>query len=81
MFHPFQEDLSHLKDAEVESKLQELNKKYFLASRMGNRELLTQISSFVTIYKQELAMRNQKNMNTASAGLDRDLDQLINVDK
>lgn len=76
MFHPLESDLSNLKDSEVEQKLLELNKKYFTAARLGKPELLTQIATFVTIYKDELSKRHLEKMR----GQDKDLDQLINVD-
>lgn len=76
MIHPFEGDLSQLKDNEVEEKLFELNRKYFTAARLGKPELLTQLATFVTIYKDELSrrymMRSKQNND--------DLDQLINVD-
>lgn len=77
MFHPFEGDLTQLKDNEVEEKLFELNKKYFAAYRLGKPELLTQLAIFVNIYKDELNRRNQLR---AKQALDGDLDQLINVD-
>jgi hypothetical protein len=80
MFHPLEGDLSHLKDAEVESKLQELTKKYFQAQRLGNYQLLTQLSTFVNIYRDEMTMRYHKAAKASSNQLDGDLDQLINVD-
>ncbi len=77
MFHPFEGKLEELKDAEVEQRLFELNKKYYQAYRLGKPELLTQIATFVTIYKDEL----QKRALAKTRGqLDGDLDQLINVD-
>jgi hypothetical protein len=76
MFHPFEGDLSELKDNEVEDRLQDLTKKYFVAQRMGNSQMLTQISTFVTIYRQELSKRYRLKMQSQN---DRDLDQLINV--
>lgn len=76
MFHPFSGDINQLKDSEVEERLHELTKKYFQAARLGKPELLTQLSTFVTIYKEELSMRLRKN----SSPTDGDLDQLINVD-
>ncbi len=78
MFHPFEQDLSELKDNELEEKVQELTKKYYLAHRLGKPELLTQISTFVTIYKDELSKRYRERTQTELNG---DLDQLINVDK
>jgi hypothetical protein len=76
MIHPLQQDLSKFTDSEIENKLQELSKKYFAAQRMGSYELLTQLSTFVTIYRQELSGRYLKNKGQ----LDTDLDNLINVD-
>ena len=76
MFHPFEGDLSQLKDSEVEETLHSLTQKYFMAQRLGKPELLTQLSTFVTIYKEELSKRLRKN----SSQIDGDLDQLINVD-
>ena len=81
MFHPLAPDLSTLKDNEVEQKLQELTKKYFQAQRFGNYELLTQLSTFVTMYKEEMALRYRRSAsNTSNMPGNRDLDQLINVD-
>jgi len=76
-FHPLEQDLSSLKDPEIELKLQELTKKYHQAYRLGKPEMLTQISTFITIYKDELSKRYQAKMKN---NLDGDLDQLINVD-
>ena len=78
MFHPLESDLSQLKDQELEEKVQELTKKYFVAQRLGKPELLTQLSTFVTIYTEEMSRRYRDRLNT---GLDGDLDQLINVNK
>lgn len=77
MFHPLQEDLSVLSDSEIEQKLQELSKKYFAAQRLGNLELLTQVGTFVNIYRTELSRRY---LTRNKGDLDKDLDQLINVD-
>lgn len=77
MFHPLQQDLSNLSDSEIESKLQELSRKYFAAQRMGNLDLLTQVATFVNIYRNELSKRY---MTKNKGDLDKDLDQLINVD-
>jgi hypothetical protein len=76
MFHPLESDLSLLKDQDVENKLIELNKKYHAAARLGSRDLLTQLSTFITIYRQELAKRHAEKMKST----DSDLGQLINVD-
>lgn len=76
MFHPLQTDLGSLKDQEVELKLIELNKKYYAAARLGNRDLLTQLSTFITIYREELSKRHAQKLKQTGD----DLGQLINVD-
>ena len=76
MFHPLSGDLSEYKDQDIENRLIELNKKYHAAARMGSRDLLTQLSTFVTIYREELAKRHAQKLKQA----DGDLGQLINVD-
>ncbi len=77
MFHPFEGNLSDLKDSEVEERLYELNRKYFTAARLGKPEMLTQLAVFVTIYKDEL---NQRLLMKSRGQDNNDLDQLINVD-
>jgi hypothetical protein len=76
MLHPLQQDLTQYKDQEIENKLIELNKKYYAAARLGNRDLLTQLQTFITIYREELSKRNAQKLKQA----DDDLGQLINVD-
>ena len=76
MFHPLEGDLSRFKDNEIEEKLFELNKKYSIASRLNDPYLLTQVATFVNIYKEELSLRYQRKLKDT----DSDLDQLINVD-
>ena len=81
MIHPYAPDLSKLKDAEIEAKLSELTKKYFQSQRFGNQELLTQVGTFVTIYREELQNRYRKAMSNSNDELGKtDLDQLINVE-
>jgi hypothetical protein len=77
MITPFEQNLSELKDSEIESKVQELTKKYFMAQRLGKHNLLTQLSTFITIYKDELSRRMRERTKQEFDG---DLDQLINVD-
>jgi hypothetical protein len=76
MFHPLQEDLSKFTDSEIEQRLQDITRKYFAAQRLGSRELLTQLSTFATIYREEMSRRH---LNRNKGNLDQDLDKLINV--
>ena len=78
MFHPFQEDPKELSDTEITNKISELGRKYSQAARLGNNQLLTQLQTFVTIYRDELRRRAMQPIKTNDQ--DQDLDQLINVD-
>ena len=78
MFHPLETNLRDLTDTEIEEKIHELTRKYFTAQRLGMIDLLTQISTFVTIYKSEMSRRNFEKLK---ADQDSDLGQLINVNK
>lgn len=74
--HPLIGDLSTLKDSEVDSKINDLTRKYFATT---NFELQQQIVMALETYKVELAKRQQnayeKMMNTRN----KDLDKLIKV--
>jgi hypothetical protein len=76
MLHPLIGDLSEFKDQDIENKLIELNKKYYTAARLGSQDLLTQLSTCITIYREELGKRHALKLKQA----DNDLGQLINVD-
>jgi len=51
MIHPLSTDLSKLKDIELESKIQELSKKYWQTRSI---ELKQQVALFLEIYNDEL---------------------------
>lgn len=78
IFHPLQEDPSQLKDPELDQKIQDVTRKFYMAQRLGNHELLTQLTTFVNIYREE--QRRRLLARSAGNKLDDDLDQLINVD-
>jgi hypothetical protein len=76
MLHPLIGDLTDFKDQDIENRLIELNKKYYTAARLGSQDLLTQLSTCITIYREELSKRHTLKLKQA----DNDLGQLINVD-
>lgn len=74
--HPLSEDLSKLKDSEVETRIQDLSKKYFMAI---NPAVKHQITQFIDLYKAELADRRARQWREEYQKRDTDLDSLINV--
>lgn len=74
--HPLAEDFSKLKDQEVEQRLQDLSSKYW---KTNNAVLQHQISTFIDIYKAELASRRAKVWQEQYQKRDKGLDSLINI--
>jgi hypothetical protein len=74
--HPFVGDLSQMKDGEIESKIHELTKKYFITS---NPEVRSQIVTFLDTYKEEMRSRQAKLWQAQQAQINNGLDKLIKV--
>jgi hypothetical protein len=74
--HPLVSNLGSMKDPELESKINELTRKYFMTHNPG---IQAQIVAVLDSYKEELDKRKrldyEKMMNTRDKGLDK----LINV--
>lgn len=75
--HPLAGDLQDLKDQEINNKISDLTKKFFMTH---NPEVQRQIANLLDEFKSELANRNakvwQKQMENNS---NKNLDKLINI--
>ena len=76
MIHPLIDDLSKLKDGEIENKIQDLSRKY---STARNPDVQRQIATILDIYNEELRTRRQKTFEQQYQNRDKDLDKLIKV--
>ena len=74
--HPLAEDFSKLKDAEIESRIQDLNSKYWQTT---NSSIQRQLSMFLDMYRTEIQDRRAKQWNQMYQKRNKDLDNLINV--
>jgi hypothetical protein len=74
--HPLIGDLSNLKDGEVDSKINDLTRKYFATN---NFEVQQQIAMALDTYKAELAKRQQRAYEKMMNTRNKDLDKLIKV--
>ncbi len=77
MIHPLVENLSPLKDSEIESKIQSLSQKYFMSG--NNPAVQSQIVLLLDMYKEELASRRRRQWEEQYQKRDTDLDSLINI--
>lgn len=74
--HPLINDLSSLKDNEIENKISELSKKYFSTY---NPDLKSQIAMVIDTYREEMNKRRQIEYQKMMQTHNKDLDKLINV--
>jgi hypothetical protein len=74
--HPLVQDLSELKDAELDSRISDLTKKYFMTSNSGVRE---QMVAILESYKAESSKRRQAAWEKMMSNRDKSLDKLINI--
>jgi hypothetical protein len=74
--HPLAGDLSTLKDSELDNKINDLTRKYFLTKNFGVQQ---QISSLLDAYKSEQVKRRQAEYEKMMTSRDKGLDKLINI--
>ena len=79
MIHPFVPDLSNLSDKELEEKIQELTKKYFLSMRISP-SISGQIVLLLDSYKSEAQNRFAIKSKKSEIDGEDDLNELIKID-
>ena len=77
MFNPLLNDLSNLKDTELDTKIHELTKKYWISARNGNGMLGQQILVVLESYKEEMRKRQADQHKSFVEKQNKDLDDLI----
>tara|TARA_B100000900_G_C20539600_1_gene699868 strand:- start:327 stop:578 length:252 start_codon:yes stop_codon:yes gene_type:complete len=82
MFNPLAKDPSSLSDDELQEKINQLQKKYLIASRSPSQSVLFQLQNSITMYSEEQRkrsnekLRQQQQQNKEDG---KDLGDLINV--
>jgi hypothetical protein len=79
MFNPLLEDLTLIKDVELESRMVDLNKKYSIALRTGNGMLAQQVAVVIEAIREETLRRQREATKKLLQKQNKDLDDLINV--
>jgi len=74
--HPLSPDLSLMKETELETKLQDLSRRYFQTANPG---LQNQLILLIEGYKEELRARRAKQWQDQYQNRSTDLDNLIKV--
>lgn len=78
MFNPLLPDLSKIKNEDLENKINELMKKYFIAAKFSQGTVCQQISILLETYKEEQSRRHQETMKKTVKN--NNLDDYINID-
>jgi len=77
MFNPLVDNFNDLSDSEIENKVSELSRKYFISR---NPQVQQQISVILDMYKQELQLRTAKaKLKDQEQTGENGLDNLINI--
>jgi uncharacterized protein YbjQ (UPF0145 family) len=74
--HPLAGDFSSLKDSEIEEKITDLTKKYFMTY---NTDIKTQIGMLLESYKSELSNRRKIALEKLMKTSEKSLDKLVKV--
>ena len=81
MFNPLLGNLSKLKTEDLENKIFELTKKYYIAMRLGQGGAAQQIALNLDAFKTEQQQRQMASLKALNKNnQDNGLDDLINVD-
>ena len=76
MFNPLLDNLASLTEAELEARLSDLSRKYFMSSNPSVQE---QLQTVIEQFKQELYVRQEQNRLKEQNNDENDLDNLINI--
>ena len=76
LMHPLVGELSALKDGELETKISELTKKYFMTTNPG---IKSQIATLLENYRHELTTRRNSEWQKMVENRDKGLDKLVNI--
>jgi hypothetical protein len=79
MFNPLMPNLGEIKENDLENKISELTRKYFMALRT-NGYLAEQVLVSLEAYKYELRQRQVASQKSLMEKSNKDLDDLIKVD-
>jgi len=77
MFNPLLEDLTQLKDSEIEAKINELSTKYRQAARFSSIGVTQQLATVYEAYKTEQTRRQQEALKRAFSTSNKSLEGLI----
>lgn len=79
MYNPLLENVADLKIEELENKISDLSKKYFIAVRYSGGGIAMQIAQTLEVYKNELSARYKQTTIIPTKSGETGLDDLIKI--
>lgn len=79
MYNPLLPDVTKLKDADLESKILDVSRKYQIAARTSNGLICEQLIGVLNMLKDEQYRRQVEATQKLMKKQDKDFDDLINV--
>lgn len=76
MFNPLLDNLADMSESDLEARLSDLSRKYFMSS---NPNVQQQLQIAIEQFKQELYVRQEQNRLKEQNNDENDLDNLINI--
>ena len=76
MFNPLLDNLADMSESDLEARLSDLSRKYFMSS---NPNMQQQLQIAIEQFKQELYVRQEQNRLKEQNNDENDLDNLINI--
>lgn len=81
MFNPLLKDPSKLKNEDLDNKITELTKKYFIAAKFGQGAVCEQLLIILNSYKEEQLRRYVEANQKLIKSQDKNLEDYINIDR
>lgn len=80
MYNPLLEDISKIKDKEIELRILDLTRKYHIAASMGQGQLCQQVLVTLEMFKEEQNKRQRSSLEELKKKQDKGFDDLINIE-
>ena len=77
MFNPLLEDLTQLKDSEIEAKINDLSTKFRQSARFSSMSVTNQLAVVYEAYKAEQGRRQQEALKRAFSTSNKSIEGLI----
>lgn len=75
--HPLANNISDLKESELNNKITDLNKKYFMTNNVQVKE---QIAMLLDTYREQLVIVQREAWEALAERKNKELDKLINIE-